>query len=128
MKYQSESITKESIALDLSGGATDIEIFHAAGGNYVFLGWDRTYSEASSADAGVEIRIGRYQDGVALDDDYFDSVTSDTAQSLGYSAFRGPNDMTVIAIESGDTITVGTAGGKVGTGEVIVTLRLAKVR
>ncbi|KKN21387.1 hypothetical protein LCGC14_0925720, partial [marine sediment metagenome] len=113
----------ESITLDLSGGATDTEVFHAQH-DMAIVGYTIYYTEASSGDAGVVVRIGRYQDGVALDGDYFDSVTSEINKNLGYQKVMVSSDMTQKAIAAGDTITVGTAGGKAGTGEVRIVLRI----
>jgi len=114
-----------SVALDLSGAATDVLVFHADHACQL-LGYTLTYTEASSADAGVTVEVGRYQDGVALDDDYFDQTTSEVTKNLGYSKFIATTDLTNKLIVAGDTVTVGTAGGKVGTGEVIITLKIAR--
>jgi len=108
-----------SSALDLCGAATDVEIFHATQACYL-VGYTIFYTELSSVDAGVNIRIGRYQDGVALDDDYFDVVTSEVSKALGYAKSYVTSDLTQTAIAAGDTVTVGTAGGKAGTGTVMI--------
>jgi len=79
----------------------------------------------SSADAGVDIRIGRYQDGVALDDDYFDVTVSEVSQALGYATFIATAALTQITLAKGDTVTVGTPGGKTGTGKVRLVLYIA---
>ncbi len=105
---------KSNSALDLSGAATDIEVFHALGACEL-MGYTLLYSEASSADAGANVRVGRYQDGVALDDDYFDVSTSEVSKSLGYAKHFKTADLTQTAISAGDTVTVGTVGGKTGT-------------
>ncbi|MCK9601323.1 MAG: right-handed parallel beta-helix repeat-containing protein [Sphaerochaeta sp.] len=116
----------QSDKLDLSGAATDVEGFFATCPCYL-VGYQLLYTEASSADAGVNIRIGRYQNGVALDDDYFDISVSEVSKNLGYSkAFIG-SDLTQKVIAAGDTVTVGTAGGKAGTGEVMIVLHIAEM-
>lgn len=115
-----------SISLDLSGGATDIDVFHAIAPCFLF-GYQVVYTEGSSADAGVDIRVGRYQDGVALDDDYFDISTSEVSKNKGYSKHFTTADLTQKVIAAGDTVTVGTAGGKVGIGEVMLILQIAEM-
>lgn len=110
-------------SLDLSGGATDLEAYHAVRAGHL-LGYTILYTEASSADAGVDIRIGRYQDGVALDGDYFDISTSEVSKNKGYSKHFAIGDLTQTVIAAGDTVTVGIAGGKTGTGEIIIILEI----
>ena len=119
-----DSNFKSSI-FDLSSGASDIEVFHAMA-PCTFVGYQILYTELSSADAGVDVRIGRYQSGVALDNDYFDISTSEVSKNKGYSKFFQTSDLTQKVIAVGDTVTVGTAGGKTGTGEVCVLLMLAE--
>jgi parallel beta-helix repeat protein len=111
-------------SLDLSGGATDLVVHHAITDG-TLVGYTLLYTEASSADAGVTVEIGRYQDGVALDDDYFDQVTSEGSKALGYAKTYYSSDLTQVVVDDGDTITAGTAGGKVGTGEILVVLKIA---
>ncbi len=112
-----------SVTLDLSGGATDIEVLHATVAG-LLLGYDIVYTEASSGNAGVTIRIGRYQDDVALDNDFFDTSTSEVSKDKGYAKQFATTDLSQTSIAAGDTVTVGTAGGKVGAGEVRVVLRV----
>lgn len=115
-----------SIALDLSAAAVDIVVFHTTC-PCELIGYTILYTEASSADAGVNIRIGRYQNGVALDDDYFDVSVSEISKNLGYSKNFVSADLTNSIIAAGDTVTVGTAGGKTGTGEVMIILHIAEM-
>jgi hypothetical protein len=115
----------ESSSLDLSGGATDLDVFYAQDDCHL-LGYTLLYTEASSADTGVDIRMGRYQDSVALDDNYFDNSTSEVSKDLGYSKTFVTADLTQTAIAGGDVLTVGTTGGKVGTGKVRVILYIAQ--
>ena len=115
-----------SSKLDLSGAAQDIEAFIAVGPAEL-VGYTILYTEASSADAGANIRIGRYQNGVALDDDYFDISVSEVSKNQGYTKYFITTDLTHYKIASGDTVTVGTAGGKVGTGEVMIILHIAEM-
>lgn len=115
-----------SASLDLSGGATDIDVFHATSNAYL-CGYYIFYTEASSADAGVSIDVGRYTDGVALDDDFYDTTTSEVSKNLGYSLQVVTSSLSQTALTEGSTLTVGTAGGKVGTGEVQIVLQLIPV-
>jgi len=115
-----------SIALDLTGGATDIEVFHAKC-PCILAGYTVLYSVATGGGAGVNIRVGRYQDGVALDDDYFDVSVSELNKNKGYSKHFVSADLIQSVIASGDTVTVGTAGGKADTGEIILVLEIAEM-
>lgn len=110
--------------LDLCGGATDIEAYHAASHGQL-VGYTILYTEASSAEAGVNIRVGRYQDGVALNDDYFDVTVSEVDKNKGYATFINTAALTATTLAKGDTITIGTAGGKAGTGKVRLMLHIA---
>ena len=123
--HNSYDLNLKSTIFDLSGGASDIEVFHAIA-PCTIVGYQILYTEASSADAGANIRIGRYQSGVALDNDYFNISTSEVSKNKGYSKFFQTSDLTQKVIAVGDTVTVGTAGGKTGTGEVCVLLMLAE--
>ena len=98
--------------LDLSGAAqTDIPILHALTAltinSIIFL-----YFEASSADVGVAVKVGK-----ETDDDYFASETSEVSKAQWYT-----KSVTLINsdLEAGDTLVVANAGGKTGTGEIIV--------
>lgn len=112
--------------LDLSGGATDVLLYHASAAA-VLVGYVVLYTEASSADVDWPvdaIRIGRYQDGVALDDDYFDETVSEASKNIGYSKEFLSASLTQTTIAAGDSVTVGTGGGKTGAGEVTVILKI----
>ena len=110
-----------SSKLDLSGAASDVEVYHAASQARLYS-YKIVYTEASSADAGVSIRVGKYSSGVALDNDYFDITTSEVSKDKGYSLAITSPDLTLAVIAAGATVTVGTAGSKVGTGEVMLIL------
>lgn len=106
---KSASYVMNQAALDLSGSAEDIEILHAKD-DLVILAAILLYTEASSADAGVEVRIGKESD-----DNYFYTGTSEVSKSKFYE-----KSVTLLQtdLDAGDTLTVGSAGGKSGTGEV----------
>jgi hypothetical protein len=118
-------VIQATASLDLSGGATDIDLFYATA-PYAIANYRLFYTEASSADAGVTVEIGRYQDGVALDDNYFDQVTSEVSKNLGYAKFYGTTALTQQYVAAGDIVTCGTAGGKTGTGEVRIVMNLVE--
>ena len=116
-----------SDTFDLSGGAADVIIFPAALGPHYLCGYTVVYSEASSADAGVNIRIGRLQADGTFDDDYYDIVASEVSKAKGYSIRYKTGDLIQKAIATGESVTVGTAGGKAGAGEVKVILHIAEL-
>jgi len=118
-------ITAPSV-IDLSGGATDIDVFYAQG-PCALAGYLLWYTEASSPDVdwpAEAVRIGRTQDGVANDPDYFDETISEASQAIGYRKHFYSPTLTNQYIADGDTVTVGTAGGKTGAGEIRVILAI----
>jgi hypothetical protein len=68
------------------------------------------YSEASSADAGISLKLGKESA-----DDYFLSVTSEVSKDQWYE-----KDLTLSnrGIEAGDSLLFESAGSKTGTGAV----------
>lgn len=118
-------IVRESVELDLSDAAIDSITFVATAPS-ALVGYKIFYSEGSSADAGVDIRIGRIAAG-SLDDDYFDITTSEASKALGNSTDILTADLAQTFIAEGDAITVGTAGGKTGAGKVIVSLKIVEM-
>lgn len=112
-------------SLDLSAAGATLVVYPAAQRDCQLTGYTLFYTEASSADAGVFVEVGRYQDGVALDADYFDIVTTEVSKSLGYSKTYYTGDLGHNLISAGDTVTVTSIGGKTGTGEVLVVLHIA---
>lgn len=117
----------QSITLDLSGGETDIVTFPAVAGEHYLCGYTVLYTEASSADAGVTIRVGRLQADGNLINDYYDSVTSEVSKPAGYSKRYNTEDLAQKAIATGESVTVGTAGGKICDGEVKIILHIARL-
>ena len=109
--------------LDLSGASTNVTAY-CVSSYAAIVGYTVTYTEASSADAGVNIYIGRYQSGVTPVYDYFEDVTSEVSKNLGYSKSYNTGDLLHTNISPGDVITVGTDGGKTGTGNVVITLKI----
>ena len=104
--------TKAMVAIDLSGGAVSaIPILHTSRA-VTLLKAIILYTEASSADAGVLLEIGKEADA-----DYYYTGNSEASKALWYEL-----DVTLLqtAITAGDTILCGCAGGKIGTGEVLI--------
>lgn len=110
------------VPLDLSG---------AAGTKYVFIA-DRAYTisaayavftEASSADAGSNISVGKVFVGTDDVDYFVNEVTSEVSKETGY---RQALTLLQTAIIAGDVVTLVSAGGKTGTGEVLLELNLTK--
>jgi len=105
------SFISKSISVDLSGSATTEVCLHTeleAELVRAFL----LYTEASSSDAGVGIRVGKESDN-----DYYYSGTSEASKAIYYT-----KDLTLLKkdIAKGDTVTLYSAGGKTGTGEVLL--------
>jgi hypothetical protein len=117
----STDVTAISDELDLSAAATDVVVFHATMPCQL-VGYEILYTEASSADAGVDVRVGIFGD-----DNHLDNSTSEVSQSIGYVKEFITGDLTRQKIDSGDTVTVGTAGGKTGTGNVRIVLKIAEM-
>ncbi|MDD5060870.1 MAG: hypothetical protein PHN44_01120 [Candidatus Marinimicrobia bacterium] len=114
-----------TVELDLSGAATDVPVYHATTPAQI-IGYTLVYTEASSINAGVDVRLGMYNVGAALDDDYFDISVSEVSEALGYTKSFYFADMIETKIAEGDTLTFGTAGGKVGTGAVKAILQIVE--
>ena len=97
--------------LDLSGAAqSNVVILHTTR-NLTLLKLTALYTEASSADAGVSIKVGKESD-----DDYFYTGTSAVSKAQWYE-----DDLTLLQtdLSAGDTLICSCAGGKAGTGEIL---------
>lgn len=110
-------IQVQSEELTLSGSAIDIPIFYASCSGRIAKAII-LYTEGSSADAGVVIRIG-----ATGNDDYYYTGASETSKSLLTETIIG---LLKTDVGAGDSITVGTAGGKVGAGKVRIILHIAR--
>ncbi len=110
---QGPKIARTSVVVDLSGAAAILVALHAERA-ITLTKATLLYSEASSGDAGIAIKIGK-----ETDDDYYFSGTSEVSKAQWYT-----KDVTLLQTEValGDTVLFSSAGGKVGTGEIILIL------
>jgi len=113
LKTHVQKIARSSISLDLSDSATTVVALHCERA-CTLIKATILYTEASSADAGVALKIGK-----ETDDDYYYTGTSETDKAQWYSL-----DVTLLQTDlaAGDTILFYCAGSKVGTGEVMLIL------
>lgn len=103
--------------IDLSAAAVaDIPIFHTSVA-CTLLNLYFVYPEATSADAGVVIDVGK-----GSDDDYYFTGASDVSQSA-YAVVSKTLLQTVIA--AGETVICNCAGSKTGTGTLLVVIEYA---
>ena len=105
---------KAMVAMDLSGGAvSDVPILHTSRA-LTLLKAIILYTEASSVDACVTVTIGKESNSA-----YYYTGTSEVSKAQWYEL-----DTTLLAtdIAAGDTVICGTAGGKTGTGEVLIVI------
>lgn len=114
----------KSAKVDLSGAQTD-EVVFVADQDYYILAIQHYYSEASSSDAGVNVRVGTPASVSA-----YHVAASGASQAVGSSTwFVNDGASPAIAgrdVPAGTGINIRNTGGKVGTGEVIVTVTLVK--
>lgn len=104
---------RTAIAVDLSGSAATLVALHAE--QALHLAWlTLLYTEASSADAGITIEVGKESDR-----DYYYTGATETNKALWYTKNLALLKSDVAA---GDTVTFYSPGAKVGTGEVILVL------
>ena len=117
IEYQSEHIVAGATSLDLSGAAVDQYVFHNnSGGNAYVNKATFLYTEASSGDAGITVKIGKESD-----DDWFFTGTTEISKSQFYT-----KDVTLLknVLGDGDTLIFDSAGGKTGTGEIKLILEI----
>lgn len=113
MKSHVQKIARSSTSLDLSGAAATLIALHCERA-CTLVKATLLYTEASSGDAGIAIKIGK-----ETDDDYFYTGTTEVSKSQWYS-----KNVTLLqtAVGAGDTIIISSAGSKVGTGEIMLVL------
>lgn len=104
-------IVRTATSVDLSGSAETLICFHTERKaeiiNAYFL-----YTEASSADTGITVEIGKESDR-----DYYYTGTTEVSKAIWYT-----KQVTLLKkdIVAGDTVTFYSAGSKVGTGEIML--------
>lgn len=118
-RYLDVSKRSQSIALD---GAFVREYLHTAEVNMSVRLIRVIYEEDTSADTGVEIRIGKI--GFPA---YFASFTSETSQSAGDVTTVTKHDNRQFLL-AGETLTVECDGEKTGTGVVGVQIEMEGYR
>lgn len=101
--------------LDLSGSADTVAIFHAQYDGIIKRA-TVIYSEATSSDTGVIVKLGKESD-----DDYFFTFTSEVSKSQW-----DEKDVTLLQtdVQAGDALIFASAGNKTGTGEVVCAIEL----
>lgn len=110
------------VPLDLSGSASTA-IVMVADRAYTLTAAQLVYTEASSADTGVNVKVGKLIVGTDDDDYFVAAVASEVSKEAGY---RKSLTLLQTAIAEGDILTINNAGGKTGTGEVVLQLYLTK--
>ncbi len=106
-----KQIVRTSINVDLSGAAATLVCLHPER-DVTIEKATLLYTEASSADVGSGIEIGK-----ETDRNYFYTGTSEASKAQWYSV-----DVTLLKTDllAGDTLTLYSAGGKTGAGEIML--------
>lgn len=106
-------IARTAVAVDLSGSATTLVCLHTEIEAEIIRAF-LLYTEASSADAGITIEVGKESDR-----DYYYTGTTETSKAIWYT-----KEITLLQqdVVAGDTITFYSAGGKTGTGEIMLVI------
>jgi hypothetical protein len=110
---ENKKIERTASSVDLSGAAATLVCFHAERACTLEKA-TLLYTEASSADAGITVEIGKESDR-----DYYYTGTTEVSKSQWYT-----KDVTLLQtdIASGDTVTFYSAGSKTGTGEIMLVI------
>lgn len=108
--------------IDLSGAGGNVFAF-VADVAYTLSGAYFVFTEASSADAGSNISVGKMFVGTDDVDFFVDEVATATSKETGY---RQALTVLVTTIAAGDVIYLVSAGSKTGTGEGILQLLLTR--
>jgi len=114
LKDKPLQIKKSAIPVDLSGAATTQVILHLETEAAQIIRAFILYFEASSADAGITLEVGKESDR-----NYFYTGTSGTSKSQW-----DVDELTLLKddLDAGDTLTFYSPGGKTGTGEAILVI------
>jgi len=123
MQTDFETICVSSqVPVDLSGAASTKYVF-VADRAYTISEANFVFTEASSADAGVNIAVGKVIVGTDDVDYFVDEVASAASKETGY---RQSLTLLQTAVAEGDVITLTNSGSKTGTGEGVLQLLLVK--
>ena len=107
---------RTATSVDLSGGADILVVFQSEEPRFIPRA-TVVYTEASSGDAGITIEIGK-ANGTTDRDYYYTGTTAvSQAQWTNTQLTLLKND-----VAAGDTVTFYSAGGKTGTGEIMLVL------
>jgi hypothetical protein len=106
-----------SAVMDLSGAAVVDSLILHTGVALQLLNVYLVYVELTSADAGVTVTVGH-----ETDNDYYFTGTSAVSQAAWTEV-----DLTLLNtdVPAGNTVVCGTAGGKTGTGTVLIAVEYA---
>ena len=106
---------RTATSADLSGSAITLVCIHTEK-SAILKKASLLYTEASSADAGITVEIGK-----EADRDYYYTGTTEVSKSQWYS-----KDIVLLKqdIVGGDTITFYSPGGKTGTGEIMLIIEI----
>lgn len=115
-------VVSSQTPLDLSGSASTGIVF-VADRAYTLSAAYLVYSEASSADVGVNIEVGKLVVGTDDPDFFVTAVATEASQEAGY---RKSLTLAQTAIAEGDIVTITSAGGKTGVGEIILQAELIR--
>ena len=108
--------------IDLSGAGETVIAF-IADRAYTITAAYLCYTEASSADAGVNVKVGKLIVGTDDDDYFVTAVATETGKEAGY---RKSLTLAKDDIAEGDIITINSAGSKTGAGAVTLQLELTR--
>jgi len=109
-------------AIDLSGSGVTVNVF-VADRAYTLSAAYLAFTEASSADTGKTVSVGKVFVGTDDSDFFVTAVATEASKETGY---RQELTLVKTAIAEGDIITVTSEGGKAGTGAVIPQLYLTR--
>jgi len=115
-------VVSSQVPVDLSGAGVTQHVF-VADRAYTLTAANFVFTEASSADAGSNLSVGKVFIGTDDVDYFVNEVASEASKETGY---RQVGTLLLTAVAEGDVITIVSAGGKTGTGEVLLQLELTK--
>jgi len=108
-----DKVARTAVPIHLSGAATTLVALHCERA-CTLLKATILYTEASSADDGVALKIGK-----ETDPEYYYTGTSEISKDQWYSL---EVDLLHTDVAAGDTVLFSSPGGKTGTGEAMLIL------